>query len=138
MSTRPTLAQAARYTTRSYVPGRYDCADLAIDVQLELFGRRVTLPCHPRRRAEQDKAVVTQRDAVSTRLNLAAGEQAETGCAVLMRALDGSWHIGTLFHDASGQPWVLHAHSTALGVLLQPLPELAALGLTVEEYRTWM
>lgn len=138
MNTTPTLAQAASYTTRLYVPGRYDCADLAIDVQRELFGREITLPCHPRHRAEQTEAIVAQRDAVSTRVDMAAGERAEAGCAVLMRALDGGWHIGTLFHDASGQPWVLHAHSPALGVLLQPLPEVAALGLMVEEYRTWL
>ena len=137
MNVTPTLAQAARYTTRAYVPGRYDCADLAVDVQRDLFGRNITLPCHPRRRAAQADAVAQQRDAVSTRVEVTAGERPVTGCAVLMRASDGGWHIGTLFHDASGQPWVLHAHSSSLGVLLQPLNELAPLGLTVEEYRTW-
>ncbi|MGJ4749117.1 hypothetical protein ACQV5M_22325, partial [Leptospira sp. SA-E8] len=45
------------YTSRRYSAGSFDCADLAIEVQREVFGREIRLPSHPRGKRSQAVAI---------------------------------------------------------------------------------
>lgn len=127
------LRDVEHYTSRRYSVGSFDCADLAIDVQREVFGREIQLPTHPRGKRSQAVAISRHADACTRVLNAP-----KTGCVALMRGQEGRWHIGTVVMDAAGAPWVLHAHSAELGVLLQPLAEVSELGLSVVEFREWL
>ena len=75
---------AQGYVGREYVPGQYDCAHLAIDVQREVFGRHISLPApHRLGRAGQVAQIRALRDEL-------AGRAAEVQAAIdsLMRLDD--------------------------------------------------
>lgn len=127
------LRDVEHYTRRRYNVGSFDCADLAIDVQREVFGREIQLPVHPRGKRSQAVAIARHADACTRVLSAP-----QTGCLALMQGLEGRWHIGTVVTDAAGTPWLLHAHSAELGVLLHPLAEVSELGLRVIEFREWL
>lgn len=127
------LRDVEHYTNRRYSVGSFDCADLAIAVQREVFGREVKIPAHPRGKRSQAAAIARHANACTRVLSTP-----ETGCIALMLGTEGRWHIGTVVMNAAGTPWLLHAHSDELGVLLQPLSEVSELGLRVVEFREWL
>lgn len=126
-----------RFIGLSYCPRRMDCADLAILVQRELFGKSVQLagkrprPLHP---AKQDAAVDAYRDQLAVPV-----EQPQDGDAVLMRepGAERAGHIGTFFF-INFAPHVLHTAAWMQGgSTLHRLQDLSALGLTVEGFYRW-
>ncbi|MFO6418989.1 hypothetical protein ACLBKS_02160 [Hylemonella sp. W303a] len=127
------LRDVEHYTNRRYIVDSFDCVDLAVDVQREVFGREVRIPVHPRGKKSQAVAISRYANACTRLLS-----EPETGCIALMRGQEGRWHIGTVVMNSAGTPWLLHAHSTELGVLLQPLAEVGELGLRVVEFREWL
>lgn len=123
------------YVGMDYVPGQFDCADLAVLVQREVFGRAVHLPTHPQGRATQRAAVLRHRDAVATRVDVPF-----TGAGVLFSAEnqkgDTAWHIGTAaLHK--GEVWVLHNSYETGGVRLNRLQDLCRWGMKLEGYYAW-
>jgi hypothetical protein len=130
------FARAQSYVGMPYLEGAFDCADLAVKVQWELFGRLVSLPAHHGAGARTQGALIAKhRDEVADRM-----EQAQTGCAALLWEPDGAtnrlWHIGTVFvHE--GEVWVLH-NSLALGsAALQRLNDMKRWGMRLEGFYAW-
>lgn len=129
--------QLDRFIGLPYCPRRMDCADLAILVQRELFGKTVfTAGKRPRPLTpqEQDAAIDEYRDALADRV-----QQPQDGDAVLMRepGAERAGHIGTFFFINYAQH-VLHTASWMQGgSTLHRLQDLSALGLKVEGYYRW-
>lgn len=144
--TTPTQAHAAAdaavfkrlqsYVGREYRPGVYDCADLAADVQREVFGRAVTLPVrHPSGTAGQRASIFAHRDALASKVDVPF-----TGCAALFHDVNdkGSqvWHIGTVALHR-GEVWVLHNSYTTGGSHLHRLADLQAWGMKLDGWYAW-
>lgn len=126
-----------RFIGLPYCPRRMDCADLAILLQRELFGKSVFVagkrprPLAPQ---EQDAAIDEFRDALAVRV-----QQPQDGDAVLMRepGAERAGHIGTFFF-INWAPHVLHTASWMQGgSTLHRLQDLPALGLAVQGYYRW-
>lgn len=134
-----TLAQ--RYVGTPYVPGEFDCADLAAQVQREVFGRAVALPVHRARPAGargQAREILGLRDALAEPIDLPAD-----GAGALLWEPDGEegqdlrlWHIGTVFLHA-GEVWVLHNSAKLGSAALHRLSDLKRWGLRLEGYYAW-
>lgn len=120
------------YIGRPYRPGEFDCADLAVTVQREVFGRDIALPSHARGAFAQSAQI---------RAHLADfGEPTrapEPGDAVLLWARGRLAHIGVFYRELNGQPGVLHATSRAMQVTANALHTLPSLGLEVEGFYRW-
>ena len=124
-----------RYIGIPYCEQTMDCADLAVLVQAELFGRAINIPGRRQRMAAPRAAI--ERMVCGT--GAMAGELADRierdelrdGDLVLMRS--ETLHIGTVFMLA-GVAWVLHAFENVGHSTLHRLRSLPALGLSVEGY----
>ena len=125
-----------RFVGIPYDLRRMDCADLAIPVQRELFGRAVNLPGkrhRPLRGGDQAQAI----DAMAGQLADPVA-QPQDGDAVLMRDAGQplAGHIGTYFF-INYTPMVLHT-SHALGAsVLHRVQDLPGYGLRVEGFYRW-
>lgn len=123
------------YVGMDYVPGQFDCADLAVLVQREVFGRDVRLPNRPLGTAGQRAAILRHREAAATRVAVPF-----TGCAVLFYALnqkgDQVYHIGTAALHR-GEVLVLHNSYETGGVRMDKLQDLCAWGMKLEGYYAW-
>lgn len=131
------MLDVTRFIGIPYCPRRMDCADLAMLVQRELFGKSVQLagkrprPLHP---AKQDAAIDAYRDQLAVPV-----EQPQDGDAVLMRepGAERAGHIGTFFF-INWAPHVLHTASWMQGgSTLHRLQDLSALGLAIQGYYRW-
>ena len=130
------LAQS--YVGREYVPGHYDCAHLAIDVQREVFGRQIALPAcmaeHRLGRAGQ----AAQIRAASAELATRVQEPVHGGAVLITTPVDTGlqWHIGTVFvRDA--EVWVLHNSHTMGSACLSRLRDFAWRGQRIEGFYAW-
>lgn len=124
-----------RFIGIPYSARHMDCADLAILVQRELFGREVPL-ARPRPLRDADQAAVL---AAHCRALGRPTTAPQDGDAVLMRDVGArqASHIGTWFF-AHYAPHVLHT-SHALGAsVLHRVQDLSAMGLKVEGYFQWI
>jgi len=126
---------AQGYVGREYVPGQYDCAHLAIDVQREVFGRHISLPApHRLGRAGQVAQIRALRDELAVRIG-----NAVHGCGVLITTpLDAGpqWHIGTvLIHR--GETWVLHNSAHIGSAALNRIADFARRGQRIEGFYRW-
>jgi hypothetical protein len=128
------FAQAQAFVGMPYVPGQFDCADLAVRVQRDIFGHAIALPAHGHTRQAQGAQIQ------ALRLDLAQPVDApHTGCAVVLTRGDSAgtlWHIGTVFVD-SLQTWVLHNSQHLRSAALQRLDWLQRTGFVVEGYYKW-
>lgn len=129
------IKRLSAYVGLDYVPGQFDCADLAVLVQREVFGRDVSLPSHPQGTAGQRAAVLRHRDALATRVAVPF-----TGAAVLFYAVnqkgDHVYHLGTaVLHR--GEVKVLHNSYETGGVRLDKLQDLLSWGMRLEGYYAW-
>ena len=114
-----------------------DCADLAMRVQAEVFGRAVALPGRrprPLRDADQAAAIAAYASQLAVPVKCP-----RDGDAVLMR--DGgqavAGHIGTYFF-LNYTPMVLHT-SHALGAsVLHRAQDLPGYGLRIEGFYRWL
>ena len=114
-----------------------DCADLAMRVQAEVFGRAVALPGRrprPLRDADQAAAIAAYASQLAVPVKCP-----RDGDAVLMR--DGghqvAGHIGTYFF-LNYAPMVLHT-SHALGAsVLHRVQDLPGYGLRIEGFYRWL
>jgi hypothetical protein len=129
------LKIAEKYVGTPYVKGMFDCADLAVKVQREVFGRNIDLPAHEQTRAGQEQQIG------SLRYEKAEPIKAPTeGCGVLLTRIDPKglvwWHIGTVFFQAD-EPWVLHNSEHLKSAALQRLSYLMRSGFRVEGWYAW-
>lgn len=123
------------YIGRPYVPGTYDCAALAADVQREVFGRPVAIPGErPDDPAASAAMLVSLQADHARRL-----DEPEEGAVVLMRRgpLARPWHVGTYF-EQGGEGCILHTTRSAGAATVVRLRDLARFGLSVEGYYTWI
>lgn len=124
-----------RYIGIPYCEQTMDCADLAVLVQAELFGRAINIPGRRQRMAAPRAAIermVCGNDAMAGELaDRIERDDLRDGDLVLMRS--ETLHIGTVF-SLSGTLWVLHAFANIGHSTLHRLRDLPALGLSVEGY----
>lgn len=130
-----TMKRLNAYVGREYVAGAFDCADLAVLVQREVFGRDVRLPSHPQGTAGQRASILRHREAAATRVDVPF-----TGCAVLLFAVnqkgDHIYHIGTAALHR-GEVLVLHNSYECGGVRMDKLQSLLSWGMKLEGYYAW-
>lgn len=143
MSASITLHDAERFIGLHYVEGAFDCADLVVLVQRELFGRLLDLP------TAGGRAVGVRGQARDLAANLPRFarncQEPQTGVAVLlwevtphgMPPLNRRWHLGTVFMHL-GAPWVLHCQNETFGTRLQPLHELVSGPMHFESFLEWI
>lgn len=130
---------AQHYVGTPYELGVFDCADLAVQVQREVFGRTISLPTD---RPRPGGAMGQAREIKRLRAQLAEPvARPSTGCAVVFYTMDGPatpvWHVGTVFLYA-GEPWVLHNSARMGSAALQRLADLQRLGLKLDGFYTWV
>lgn len=119
-----------------YCPRHMDCADLALLVQRELFGRAVVLAgkrARPLEPFDQAAAIASYCDELGTVV-----EQPQDGDAVLMRDLgfDQAGHIG-IYVFTNFAPHVLHTSHKLGASVLHRVQDLPGYGLIVEGYFRW-
>ena len=124
-----------RFVGIPYSARHMDCADLALLVQRELYGRQVLLARpRPLRGQEQAQSIAALCSDVARRTTAP-----RDGDAVLMRDVGASvgGHIGTYFF-INHTPCVLHT-SHALGAsVLHRAQDLPGYGLVIEGYYQWI
>jgi len=112
---------------------QHDCAELAVRVQREQFGRTIALPTT---RGTGLRGVSEQID--NLRADYAVPVLTpEEGDAVLMQSRGSINHIG-VYCDIGGEPYVLHAMRNAGQTCLHRLRNLGGIGLTVEGFYRWL
>lgn len=128
--------QLDRFIGIPYCPRHMDCADLALLVQRELFGREVVLAgkrARPLGALDQAAAIASYCEELGT-----AVQQPQDGDAVLMRDFDVAQvgHIG-IFVFTNYAPHVLHTSHKLGGSRLHRMQDLQGYGLVVEGYYRW-
>lgn len=124
-----------RYIGIPYCEQTMDCADLAVLVQAELFGRAINIPGRRQRLAAPRATIermVCGTDAMAGELAYRIKrEDLRDGDLVLMRS--ETLHIGTVF-EVAGALWVLHAFANIGHSTLHRLRDLPQLSLSVEGF----
>jgi len=120
-----------RFIAIPYCEHTFDCADLVMLVQRELFGRDIRLP-GARQRGLRGVAKVGE---VSRQL-AARTQTPKDGDLVLMIEHARPSHVGVWFWRAH-EAWVLHANERNGCSVLHRLRELPQFGLTVEGVYRW-
>ena len=134
---------AEKYINVAYVDGEFDCADLVVLVQHELFNRQLDVPLAVARSAGvrgQARVLAVHLDRYTRLVATAA-----TGDLVLLwettpngvPPLNRRWHLGTVFLHL-GMPWVLHCQNETFGTRLQPLHEVLAGPMHFESFLQWI
>lgn len=120
------------YLGLPYIMGEFDCANLAANVQREIYGREIALP---RDRAHNLFDISAQIDDLKSDY-AERTESPQDGDAVLMIGRGRLNHIGVVAL-INGECWVLHAMRNAGQVVRHRVRDLAAVNLTVEGYYRW-
>lgn len=125
-----------RFIGIPYDARHMDCADLALLVQRELFGRDVVI-AGKRPRPMRDDAQAQAIRAYTAQLADAVINPAD-GDAVLMREIGTSQagHIGTYFF-LNFTPYVLHTTALLGASVLHRMQDLSGTGLTLEGFYRW-
>lgn len=122
---------AEQYVGIPYDENEFDCADLVVQVQRELFGRDVRLPNGRPRGVRGQLALGDLSKSYGTRT-----ETPVDGDLVLMLHKGAAGHAGVYFR-IGGEPWVLHANETNGMAVLHRLRELPLWGAQVEGVYRW-
>lgn len=119
----------SRFFEYSYNAHGFDCADLVLLVQRELFGRHHTIPA--------DRTQVRRQRLSIFREHLQETSAPKDGDVVLLREMGRSKadHVGTWFLVA-GEPCILHTMEKT-DTLFTRLRHCGDLGLTIEGIYTW-
>jgi len=129
----PHSAALERFIGIPYCARTFDCADLVVQVQRELFGRTVRLPSARPRGKTGAAHLHRQSQPLATRTTAPVD-----GDLVLMRDSGHKrpGHAGVYFFLAH-EAWVLHVAATTGGSVLHRVRDLPDFGLTVEGFYTW-
>lgn len=126
----------AAYLGRRYIEGEHDCADFALAVMRDRFGRSVDLPPHAAGLRGRDRQLIRNVAEIGVRLPLA---DARDGDAVLMRAAGRAHtlghHIGVYVEHETG-PHTLHCLAGGVSCLTA-LRELDRIGLVLAGIYRW-
>lgn len=119
----------SKFFEYAYNPHGFDCADLLLLVQRELFGRQHTIPTD-RAQARRQRLLIFQEHLTET-------SAPKDGDVVLMWEMGRSKadHVGTWFVVA-GEPCILHTMEKT-DTLFTRVRHLIDLGLTIEGTYTW-
>jgi len=120
-----------RFIAIPYCERTFDCADLVMLVQRDVFGREVSLPS-ARPRGLRGAAQVGDLSRQFARRT----DRPRDGDLVLMIERARPAHVGVYFWLAH-EAWVLHANERNGCSVLHRLRELPEFGLTVEGIYTW-
>jgi len=129
---------AEAYVGRPYIEGRFDCADLVVEVARERFGRIIRFPAHGAGVREWDAQIAALKDDFARPLG--PRETPREGDGVLMRMTGRTrapgHHIG-LWCDVAGTPHVLHCLKR-IGSCLHALGALERHGLEMMGVYRWL
>ena len=129
----------SKYVGMRVIPGVFDCATLAEQVQREVFNKVVNIPSEKptdeagvlaKFHARQEQ-IASTKDTLCERTN-----SPREGDAVLMQSRGYRQHIGTLVY-LNNDVWVLHTDDRAKQVVLQRAREMPMRGLMIEGYYRW-
>lgn len=128
------LGDIEKFTLIPYDEQTFDCADLVMLVQRELFGRQVQLPGQRPRGAAGQAAIGEMSMPYARRT-----ETPQDGDLVLMieHGHKRPGHAGVSFYLAHEQ-WVLHANEKTGCSILHRARDLPDFGLRIEGYYTWV
>ncbi|KUF27283.1 hypothetical protein [Xanthomonas phaseoli] len=127
-------SEVERFLNIPYDADNYDCADLVVQVQRELFGREVQMPARRPRGAEGQVAL-----GELSRAYAAHTATPVDGDLVLMfdKGQSRPAHVGVFFYLAH-EGWVLHTTSALGSSWLHRVRELPDYGARIEGYYTWV
>lgn len=130
-----------RYVGLVYDRDHFDCADLAMKVQREVFGREVVLPQDRRRPVSprgMNQAICESQHAVARRRP--EGVQWQDGDGVLLkRGWTFPTHVGVLFSLGDPAEWyVLHNTSKKCNSVLTRVRDLHLDGWRIEGVYEWI
>lgn len=133
---RKTAWEVDRFIGLPYDARHMDCADLAILIQRELFGREVLL-AGKRPRPLRDDAQAQAIRAYTAQLADPVINPVD-GDIVLMREIGAAQagHIGTYFF-LNFTPYVLHTTALLGASVLHRMQDLSGTGLTLEGFYRW-
>ena len=128
------LADIERFTLIPYDEATFDCADLVVRVQRELFGRDVALPSRRPRGTAGQVAMGELSKPYARRT-----ETPQDGDLVLMieHGHKRPGHAGVFFFMAH-EPWVLHANEKTGCSILHRVRDLPDYGLRIEGTYAWV
>ena len=128
------LADIERFTLIPYDEVEFDCADLVVLVQRDLFGRKVVMPGH-RPRGAEGQATIGELSRPYARRT----ETPQDGDLVLMveHGHKRPGHAGVFFFMAH-EPWVLHANEKTGCSILHRVRDLPDYGLRIEGTYAWV
>lgn len=121
-----------KYVGRPYVPGEYDCAELAMEVARVEFGMAVDMLSERAIgvREQSEQIDMMQADFAQPT------DDPHDGDPVLMRCRGLLAHVGVLC-VIGGERYVLHAMRNAGMVCLHPMRRLRDVNLQIEGYYKW-
>ncbi|WP_140725469.1 C40 family peptidase [Pseudomonas sp. Hp2] len=129
------IGDVGRFTQIPYDEASFDCADLVVMVQRELFGREIELPSQ-RPRGVQGQAVIGRLSRSYARRREGSPQD---GDLVLMidHGQRRPGHAGVFFFLAH-EGWVLHTNEQNGCSVLHRTRELSGWGLRIEGYYEWI
>lgn len=129
------LDQVERFTLIPYAADSFDCADLVVLVQRELFGRAVTLPG---RRPRGARGAAELRCLARPYARRREGPPLD-GDLVLMidHGQQHPGHAGVYFFLAH-EGWVLHTNEQTGCSVLHRVRDLSGFGLRIEGFYEWV
>lgn len=122
-----------RYNCMYYDTDSFDCADLVILVQKELFQREVHLPTTRARGRFGERQIQRQIHGY-----VEPTEHPKDGDLVLMKDIGSKFygHVG-VYLMLAGEPSVLHTTAT-LGTATHPIRFLSQFGVGLKGFYTWI
>ena len=129
-----------KYLGRPYLRGRFDCADLVVEVAQAEFGRAVALPRHAEGVRARDRQIEELTGVLGRRLDGAAGEVPHDGDVVLMKAAGRRLSLGHHIGVVAALPLaacVVHCLA-GVGVVRHSLDCLAERGLALTGFYRWL
>ena len=126
------LEDVERFVGIPYSEAEFDCADLVMLVQRELFGRDIAMPQARPRGARGQLALGQLSRQYAQRV-----ERPQDGDLVLMLEHGRPAHAGVYFHLAH-EGWVLHTNERTTESVLHRARELPAWGAPIEGYYRWV
>lgn len=119
----------SKFFAYSYDPKGWDCADLTLAVQRELFGRSAFIPEDRKEARRQMRSIMSA--------NLTRTDNAVDGDVVIMREVGRTRadHVGT-YLVVGGEPCVFHT-TEKTDCIFTRLRHLEDLGLSIEGIYTW-
>lgn len=129
------LADVERFTAIPYDAETFDCADLVVQVQRELFGRSVVMPGR-RPRGARGAAELGDLSAPYARRR---DGPPQDGDLVLMfdHGQRSPGHAGVFFFLAH-EGWVLHSNEQNACSVLHRVREIDGFGLRIEGFYEWV